>query len=83
MDSQPSTSSGEMDQRRKDALKAYRAVCCVRLCPECSDFLAQQKMKDHETNSETLKNRELCCKFMEWKEGANLSGRQSDSLSKI
>ncbi|KAG5219892.1 26S proteasome [Salix suchowensis] len=34
MDSQPSTSSGEMDQRRKDALKAYRAVCCARLCPD-------------------------------------------------
>lgn len=26
MDSQPSTSSGAMDQRRKDALKAYREV---------------------------------------------------------
>ncbi|KAJ8695178.1 26S proteasome subunit rpt4 [Pleurotus ostreatus] len=48
MDTQPSTSSGEMDQRRKDALKAYRA-----------------KMKDHETNSEGLKNLRFSLKDLE------------------
>ena len=29
MDSQPSTSSGAMDQRRKDALKGYREVTSI------------------------------------------------------
>lgn len=44
----PSTSSGAIDQRRKDALKAYR-----------------EKMRNHEANSESLKNLRFSLKDLE------------------
>ncbi|EDR14031.1 26S proteasome regulatory complex, ATPase RPT4 [Laccaria bicolor S238N-H82] len=48
MDAQASTSSGAIDQRRKDALKNYR-----------------DKMRNHETNSESLKNLRFSLKDLE------------------
>ncbi|KAG6866597.1 26S proteasome subunit rpt4 [Blastosporella zonata] len=48
MDAQPSSSSGVIDQRRKDALKAYR-----------------EKMRNHEANSESLKNLRFSLKDLE------------------
>ncbi|KAF5383800.1 hypothetical protein D9615_003549 [Tricholomella constricta] len=48
MDAHPSTSSGIIDQRRKDALKAYR-----------------EKMRNHEANSESLKNLRFSLKDLE------------------
>ncbi|TRM65536.1 P-loop containing nucleoside triphosphate hydrolase protein [Schizophyllum amplum] len=48
MEGQASTSSGAMDQRRKDALKGYR-----------------EKMRNHEANSESLKNLRFSLKDLE------------------
>ncbi|KIK08900.1 hypothetical protein K443DRAFT_671956 [Laccaria amethystina LaAM-08-1] len=48
MDAQASTSSGTIDQRRKDALKNYR-----------------DKMRNHEANSESLKNLRFSLKDLE------------------
>ena len=54
-----STSSGEIPQRRKDALKGYRDVCIfVLLMFIFNRYVFLQKMRNHEAISESLKNRE-------------------------
>jgi 26S proteasome regulatory subunit T4 len=62
MDAQPSTSSGAMDERRKAALQSYRDVSAHFLCAPSVFILVVQKMVQHETISQSLKNRE-CLPF--------------------
>jgi 26S proteasome regulatory subunit T4 len=66
MDSQPSTSSGAMDQRRKDALKGYREVAYyfIRLL---ALLIGVQKMRSHEASSDSLKNRSSIHPSFIWK----------------
>jgi hypothetical protein len=52
MDSQPSTSSGAMDQCRKDALKSLRGESTNSICLQAS--LIIEKMRSHEASSESL-----------------------------
>ena len=59
MENQASTSSGGMEQRKIDALMAYRNVSCSWRINSiiCHIYdLVPQKMREHENHSQSLKN---------------------------
>lgn len=56
MSTQASSSSAPLDQRRQDALKGYREVSTTGGSIECMLTVVFKKMRQHEANSQSLKN---------------------------